>query len=118
MLDVFDQAADGDPRRILTGEDLAFFDSLPDRFTIYRGARGITPEKIAAGVCWTTKREVAEWFALRGDEPVVMTARCRKAYVRLAKASEFEIVTVPERARVIACRPRQRGWRPETNWAP
>ncbi len=120
LLDALDQGTGGDPRRILTGADLAFFDSLPDRYTIYRGARGLTPERAAAGVCWTTRREVAEWFARRGEggDAVVVTARCRRADVRLAKADECEVVTIPRRAREIQCRPHQKNWRPAMTWAP
>ena len=119
LLETLDQGTGGDPRRILTGADIAFFDSLPDRFTIYRGVRGLTPERAAAGVCWTTRREVAEWFARRGgsDDAVVVTAQCRKADVRLAKADECEVVTIPSRAREIRCRPRRANWRPAMSWA-
>ena len=119
LLETLDQGTGGDPRRILTGADIAFFDSLPDRFTIYRGVRGLTPERAAAGVCWTTRREVAEWFARRGgsDDAVVVTAQCRKADVRLAKADECEVVTIPSRAREIRCRPRRANWRPAMTWA-
>ena len=120
LLDALDQGTGGDPRRVLTGADLAFFESLPDRFTVYRGARGLTPERAAAGVCWTTRREIAEWFARRGGggDAVVVTARCRKADVRLAKADECEVVTIPARARDIRCRPRRKNWRPAMTWAP
>ncbi len=118
LLAALDRGTGGDPRRILTGADLAFFDSLPDRFTVYRGARGLPPERAAAGVCWTTRREVAEWFARRfgGGDAVVVTARCRKADVRLVKADECEVVTIPSRAREIRYRPRRANWRPAMTW--
>ena len=117
LLNVFDLGTASNPRRVLTGEDLAFFDSLPDRFTVYRGAHGLSPERAAAGVCWTTRREVAEWFARRGsDDAVVITARCRKDDVRLAKATECEVVTIPSKARLIACRPHSNDWHPEMTW--
>ncbi|ESW66501.1 hypothetical protein X773_31065 [Mesorhizobium sp. LSJC285A00] len=49
-------------------------------------------------------RDIAEWFAVRSaeqnnGEAVVVTAKVRKAGVRLAKASEKEVVTVPRRSR-------------------
>jgi hypothetical protein len=102
---------EGDARLILTGEDRAFFDSLPDRLTVYRGCAGISIDHAAAGVCWTTKREVAEWFALRTaditkPEPILLSARIAKADIRLAKAAEFEVVTSPYRTRVLKCRRR------------
>lgn len=122
LLELFDQALDGDPRRILTGDDRAFFDSLPDWFTVYRGCAGVSIEHAAAGVCWTTQRDVAEWFAARSAsfvnaEPILITARIRKANVRFAKASEFEVVTMPGRCRALRCRRRKRpGWRPKMEW--
>lgn len=124
LMGLFDEALDGDPHRLLTGEDRAFFDSLPQTFTIYRGCAGIAPEQGATGVCWTTRRDVAEWFAARSagfsrSEPILLTARVRKVDVRLAKASEFEVVTMPGRARRIACRLRKREtWRPTMQWIP
>lgn len=39
---------------------------------------------------------------------MVLTARCRKAYVIAAKASEFEIVSQVRRSRSIAVRPAPR----------
>lgn len=122
LLDLFDQAIEGDARRILTGDDRAFFDSLPDRFTIYRGCAGVSIEHAAAGVCWTTQRAVAEWFAVRSAgfadaEPILITARITKADVRLVKASEFEVVTKPRRYRALQCRRRRRSdWRPAMTW--
>jgi hypothetical protein len=114
LLELFDRALDGDPRRILTGSDREFFESLPDRFTIYRGCSGITAEQAATGVCWTTRRDVAEWFASRfSDEtrpPILITAKINKTEVRLAKASEFEVVAMPRSHRALTCRPR--GTRP------
>ena len=120
LLNVFDLGTASDPRRILTGDDLAFFDSLPKRFMIYRGTHGLTSERASAGVCWTTRREVAEWFARRGAgaDPQVVAAWCRKTDVRLAKADECEIVTIPACARPIMCRSRSNSWRPEMTWAP
>lgn len=117
LMELFDNATGGDPRRILTNEDLAFFDDLPETFTIYRGASGITEAQAGAGVCWTTQRNVAEWFAARGKDPIVVTARCRKTDVRLAKASEFEVVTIARQSRQIVCRSHKDDWRPEMEWA-
>lgn len=122
LIDLFDSAFDGDPRRILTGADRAFFDSLPDRFTVYRGCAGISPEQAAAGVCWATQRDVAEWFACRSARivdatPILVSARISKADVRLAKASEFEVVAIPRSFRTLSCRLRKRAdWRPVMEW--
>lgn len=123
LMDLFDYALNGDPCRLLTGPDRAFYQSLPDRLTIYRGCAGISAEKAGAGVCWTRNRDVAEWFANRsagicggGADPILMTARIGKHEIILAKASEFEIVTLPWRPRTLKCRRRPPTWRPEMEW--
>lgn len=126
LLDQIRDGTGGDPRRILLENDRAFFDALPERLTVYRGAAGISSEMTGFGVCWTTRREVAEWFAWRSAEyfgsPVVMTARIKKSDVVLAKALEFEIVAMPRNPRRIECRPLpkrspiEQEWTPETRW--
>ncbi|RWJ96992.1 hypothetical protein [Mesorhizobium sp.] len=99
------EATDGNPARILTGEDLVFYNSLPSRLTVYRGCSGISSEQAGLGVCWTTDRGVAEWFAHRGvGEPLLITGRVQKARIVLAKASEKEVVCTPSRTRALKCR--------------
>ena len=120
--DLMDALHIGDPSRILTGSDLAFYDSLPDRFTIYRGCSGISWEQAAAGLCWTTNREIAEWFAVRyardDKSPVLVSARVRKGAVRLAMASEFEVVVRVRGAKDRKCRRRSiSNWRPNMQWS-
>ena len=88
--------------------DLAFYEALPDRLTVYRGAAGISPELCAAGLCWTTKRRTAEWFAqriARGREPVLVSSRVWKNRAALAFAAEHELVIQPFKHRVLKCRP-------------
>ena len=117
LMERLDQGTWGDPRRILTGNDRLFYDSLPDRFTVYRGCGGISQEFASAGVCWTTRRDVAEWFACRGlGDPIVVTARVRKDEVRLAGSTEFEVVCTPVNARRIKYRARKK--RPDEVWRP
>ena len=107
-----------DPRRILVGEDRDFYDSLPDTFTVYRGCAGVSLEHARAGICWSTKRDIAEWFADRSADrnarPVLISARVRKANVRLTNAAECEVVAIPTaRFRALKCRPvteRPVGW--------
>lgn len=124
LMTLFDEATDGDPRRILTGADRGFFDSLPDRFTVYRGCASVPLENAKLGVCWTVRREVAEWFARRsalfnGGDPVLIASRIRKADVRIVKASEWEVVTVPRWAHALKCRLRKRSkWQPAMTWSP
>jgi hypothetical protein len=121
LISALEAATNGDPRRLLTGEDRVFYDSLPDRAIIYRGCNGISPDQAGAGICWTTKRDIAERFALRfagaGRDPIVMKARINKSEIRLAKASECEVVTMPLQSRPIKCRPYPAGWQPEMHSA-
>jgi hypothetical protein len=112
-----------DPRTILTNtyeRDRDFYNSLPERITIYRGGCGIEPERLARGVCWTTSRAVAEWFANRlcadDKEPVLISARVHKRLVTLAFDSEYEIVAQPYRWRALKC-PRKEVKRPRMSWS-
>lgn len=122
LAELLELATDSDPHRLLIGDDLAFFDSLPDSFSIYRGCAGISERAAALGLCWSIKREIAEWFANRtahfcGADPVLMTARVRKRDVLLAKAVEFEIVVSPSKARRL--QPRTSGRNPkDMEWQP
>lgn len=110
-----------DPRQVLLNgysNDLDFYNSLPGSFTVYRGTGGIPAERAAAGVCWTTSRAMADWFAGRlSGAPVVISARVRKSEVRLAFSGEHEIVVAPRKFRVLKFRgqpaKRPSGWGPE-----
>lgn len=105
-----------EPSRILVDSDREFFDNLPDKFTVYRGAHGISPERASQGVCWTTRRDLAEWFAQRGRDAVLVSARVRKDDVALVLAGEHEIVVTPRKWRQLKCgagkRPKEFGWNP------
>jgi hypothetical protein len=72
-------------------------------------------------MCWTLKREIAEWFALRtpnaNAEPIVVTARIKKADLYFVKSSEFEAVVRPRRSRAIKVRRKKLGnWQPPMQW--
>lgn len=103
---IIDEGLQGDPLRVLTGDDRDFYLRLPERFTVYRGCSGISAELAGIGLSWTLKRDIAEWFALRFAEllgpPVVVTARVRKHRIKFAKASEQEIVVRPCKSKQIA----------------
>ncbi len=114
--------SDIDPRRLLTNSDeepdLDFYESLPERFTIYRGGNGISSDLLGMGLCWTTRRPIAEWFANRGDgEPVLLSATVRKQNVALAMASEHEIVSRCRRWRQLRCHRRKPHTRPAMTWS-
>lgn len=114
LVELFGNATEGDPSRILTGDDLAFYNSLPDRFTVWRGCSGISAEAAGAGLCWTTRREIAVWFAHRSQNaPVLMRARIRKSEVLLASATEYEVVTAPKRLRTVPFLKGEPGAKPE-----
>lgn len=108
------------PRWVLTNYewDRDFYDSLPDRFTIYRGGVGISHEMLATGLCWTTQRAIAEWFAHRtfgsDREHVLVSARIPKSAIYLAFNSECEVVAQPFRWRALKCRPRK--GKPPMHW--
>ena len=46
---------------ILSHEDRAFYDNLPDEFAVYRGQNGV---ELAAGGRFTLSKEVAQTYAL------------------------------------------------------
>jgi len=53
-----------DKKLLMTEEDYAIYESLPETFTIYRGvAVGRNPK----GLSWTQNLETAKWFAHRFD---------------------------------------------------
>lgn len=111
------------PTQILLNDykDVAFYNSLPEHLTVYRGGGGCSPEALAAGMCWTTSRPVAEWFANRCSrtEPILLSARMHKSWVRLAFADEYEVVLTPFRWRQLKCPTRDISkWRPAMEWAP
>ncbi len=96
---------------------------LPKHMTVYRGGHRITPERLAAGVCWTKSRAVAEWFACRfGAEPVVISARIPKHAVATVFATEFEVVCRPYqgapwyRFRTLKCRRKSESRKPAMQW--
>ena len=114
----FHEGLQGDPLRILTGEDRDFYASLPERFTVYRGCAGISAELAGKGLCWTLKRDGAEWFALRNaslskGRPILVTARVKKRDIYFAKACEHEIVVHPYKPKQIAVKHKTLGdWTP------
>lgn len=107
----------GPPESFLTGDDLAFYQSLPDVVTISRGVSGIPLDIAQMGFCWTTDKRYAEWFAHRhandARPPMLLMARVAKRHILLAHAMESEVVTLAGRARQIKCGPepeRPRSW--------
>lgn len=53
---------------IMDEKELVYYDSLPDKVTLYRGCSMEEYEDDAFGISWTTNREVAEFFAFRCEQ--------------------------------------------------
>ncbi len=86
---------------ILSPGDRAFYDSLADEFTAYRGQNGM---ELAVGGAFTLSRDVARGYALGRRNisysyPTVLSLRVMKRDVALAFTSrdEEEIVLFPAR---------------------
>ncbi len=100
---------DWQPRDLLANteydHDLDFYGSLRNRFTVYRGVPDIDAELAALGICWTTERDIAEWFALRGaSDPTVLSARITKDQIATVFDRECEVVLQPHEWRLLKCR--------------
>jgi hypothetical protein len=84
---------------ILSPEDRAFYDKLPDEFTAYRGQNGA---ELAGGGAFTLSEDVARRCALgrrnfRYPDPTILSLRVMKKEVALAFAARDgeEIVLFP-----------------------
>lgn len=83
-------------RHLMDEEELAEFDALPERITVYRGCIADLNED---GLSWTLERKTASWFArrfagLREGEPRVLVGTVDKADViaYFTSRNEAEIV--------------------------
>jgi hypothetical protein len=88
----------------LSREDRAFYDSLPEHFTAYRGQNGV---ELAAGGSFTLSETVARHYAagrrkISYTDPTVLALHVVKADVALAFAArdEMEIVLFPSSSNV------------------
>ncbi|MGD0642689.1 MAG: hypothetical protein ABSC22_18270 [Roseiarcus sp.] len=84
---------------ILSPEDRALYDELPDEFTVYRGQNGV---ELAAGGSFTLSKEIAQSHALgrravRYADPTILSLRVSKKDVALALTArdEDEVVLFP-----------------------
>ena len=65
---------------LMEPEDKAYYDSLPDPLTVYRG---VSPGREKYGLSWTDDKEKAEWFKARFEhnEPgILLTATIPKKH--------------------------------------
>ena len=86
------------PAPLMSNDDRAFFDSLPDRVKVHRGCA----RRRVRGLPWTTDFEQAAYFARGGRFPrqrdaVIATATVAKADIFFVSASrkESEVVLDP-----------------------
>jgi hypothetical protein len=82
------------------GDNFIFWDELPEKLTVYRGA---DRSRIEGGISWTTRIETAEFFAAGGRgyrflDPVIATGVIAKksVYFVCDDRSESEIVCLPK----------------------
>jgi hypothetical protein len=88
---------------MMTPEENAFYDALPDRVTIYRGCQ----EANLMGLCWTLDRALANSFTqlsrFRVEKPLLATATVPKKKVLAVKLGrdEKEIITLSPKLVVV-----------------
>lgn len=66
---------------LMDAEELAYYDSLPDEFTVYRGIGSKSNKK---GISYTLSLEKAEWFAKRFQQ--------KKGYVLTGTAKKQDVL--------------------------
>lgn len=91
--ELFRAARPGWDSSYLMPEDLAFYDSLPNSFDIYRGADENALHKV--GLSWTLSRKTAEEFArghrnILNKAPTILKSTIRKKDVAGAYAERGE----------------------------
>ena len=80
---------------LMSEEDKAYFDSLPDEITVYRGINTKYSEK--RGLSWTIDKDRAIWFATRTgktENSKLYTSKVKKEdiYCYLSDRGESEVV--------------------------
>lgn len=72
-------------------EYVPYYERLPDRVEIFRGGAG-SPEDVLKGFSWSLWPEVAEQFAARSANGIVLKAEVAKEDVLLISCTEWEVV--------------------------
>jgi hypothetical protein len=89
----------GPKRNMMTAEENAAYDALPDTVSVYRGC----DKSAMTGACWSLNRRVANRFPFlirfRAISPVLVTARVKKNRILAVKLGrgEEEIITFSAR---------------------
>ena len=70
-----------DKKHLMTEEELAVYENLPDTFTVYRGLSSLSNKK---GISYTKSLDVAKFFANRfktdGFTPIILKVEIHKKY--------------------------------------
>lgn len=105
MAHLFQDALKAD---LMSATELARFDSLAEKLTIFRGGstspigKPLTAGKLRYGMSWTTSQDRAEWFARRwGSEPILLRATVDRANVLAVFDYENEVVVRSGRVRNV-----------------
>jgi hypothetical protein len=103
---------------IFSKADFSVPADTPPTLTVYRGGYGISQRKLAAGLSWTTDRDVACFFAMRfgRPDPMVLRATIRREEIRLLEQDqrEDEVVIFGARRSVIDGDPAE--WAERYKW--
>ncbi len=92
---MFKQAS---PEHLMSEEEQALLQSLPEEVTIYRGVTSYNAENVK-GLSWTLKQHTAEWFAQRySEQGKVYQATVNKANIIaiLTDRNESEVIVDPK----------------------
>lgn len=104
---------------LMTAEELASFDALPNILTVWRGAAD--EDELAVGYSWSLSRKVANWFAWRtaekGHRPLLAEGAVRRsdALAYLETRGEEEILVMPDKVTTVRVLPALGGPRRHPN---
>jgi hypothetical protein len=95
----------GPVRLMMTAEENAAYDALPEVVTIYRGCDAGSAS--LPGICWSLNKDVANRFPFltrfRAKNPAILTASVQKHWILAVKLgrSEEEIITFPAEVKMV-----------------
>lgn len=108
-LDLHGMFKDALPEHLMEESELSTLANLPDTFTAYRGANGISIGKARRGMSWTLDASYAAWFANGGGgEPLCISATIHKSDVLAYFEQESEVVIPSGRNRNVQVVPVRR----------
>jgi hypothetical protein len=86
---------------LMTEEEVKIYKDLPESVTIFRGLQDNRAK--LRGLSWTTKREVAEWFAKRWKKGTLYQAEINKKHIFMFtnERSEYECVVNPRHLKKV-----------------